>query len=140
MVSRVNTGVPFPGGAVNVPGYEQQSANTFFGPTSTSLISHQFSVDESPYYIKAFGLGDSGFIELVMVTKTPTTDYSEQMRLNGNAVHLTEMNNCLVIDIPGVYQLQLSGGLGSVICVGGPTSLSYWSWGLKAFALSTSGG
>lgn len=134
MVGRVNTGVPLPGGVLNAPGDERQSQNTFFNAQSISNLSHRFSVDESPYYIKAFGLGDVDSLSVLMVTDTPTGELTELFRLNGTFVGLLSTNNCLVIDIPGVYRLLLNTGLGTVTVVGGTTAMSYWSWGLRGFA------
>ena len=137
MPAAVNTGVPLQGGTVNAPGYEQQSANTFFTIADTSGISHSFSVDETPYYIKAFGLGNAALVSVLMITKTPTGELQEQLSLNGNPVGLIKFNNCLVLDIPGMYRLQLIGGGNNVTVVGGPTNLSYWSWGLRGYAEAT---
>lgn len=140
MVASVNTGVPFPGGTVNAPGQEQQSGNTFFNSGSTSVLSHAFSVDEVPYYIKAFGLGDASVVELLMITKTATGELQEQMRINGAFVGLLQTNNTLLIDMPGLYRLQISSqDLGVVTVVGGPTALSFFSWGLKAFGAAFTG-
>lgn len=134
MVAAVNTGVPFPGGVVNAPGQEQQSPNTFFNTLSTSNLSHIFSVDESPYYLKAFELDEGATIQVWMVTKgANNSDITQPMFLGGVEIKLTPENNCLVIDIPGRYQLNFTGSFGAMVCVGGLTALSYWSWGLKAY-------
>lgn len=140
MVSQVNTGVPFPGGAVNAPGQEQQSHNTFFDALSISTISHILEVSESPYYIKAFGLGDASVVSILMCTKTTTGELQEPLRINAAFVGLLKTNNVLVIDLPGIYRLQIEDSdLGVVTVVGGPTALSYWSWGLKAFGAAFTG-
>lgn len=138
MVSRVNTGAPFQGGTVNAPGQELQDQNTFFTTADTAGISQQcFVVDETPYYIKAFGLGDASVVSVLMITKTKTGEVQEQLSLNGNPVGLIKFNNMLVIDIPGMYRLQLVGGNNVVTVVGGYTNLSYWSWGLYGYATAT---
>jgi len=137
MVARVNTGVPFAGGALNAPGDERQSQNTFFTTADTGGISHVFSVDETPYYIKAFGLGDAALVAVLMVTNTNVGEVTEQLSLNGNPVGLIKFNNALVIDLPGVYRLQLVGGNNLVTVVGGPTNFSFWSWGLYGYATAT---
>ncbi len=141
MPAAVNTGVPLPGGTVNAPGQERQPQNTYFDSQSTSIISHTFSVDESPYYIKAFGLGDASFVQVLMCTNTRVGEIQEPMQINGAIVALIKGNNFLLIDFPGIYRLQiLEGDLGNVTVVGGPTALSYWSWGLKAFGAAVPDG
>ena len=132
MPAAVNTGVPLQGGTVNAPGYEQQSANTFFDSQSTSGISHLIDITEIPYYIKAFGLDDAGFVQVVKCTKTPTGELQEDLQLGGVFVALIKANTMLVIDIPGLYRLK-TASVGTVTVVGGPTNMSYNSFGLKAF-------
>ena len=134
MVTRVNTGVPVPGGALNAPGAERQKQNTLFSALSTSELSHRISVDESPVYIKAFGLANLETVEVMMVTDTDTGEVQDAMSVNGRPVALYNFGNFIVLDIPGIYRLLLSSsGLGRVIVVMGYTSLSYDSWGLKAY-------
>ena len=140
MVASVNTGVPMPGGVVDVAGQERQSANTFFTILDTGGLSHQFNVSEIPWYIKAFGLGDAALVQVVMCTNTNTGEVQEDMYVNGRAVGLIKHDNVLIIDIPGTYRLSLVGGNNTTTVVGGPTNFSYQSWGLKAFAMAPTGG
>lgn len=137
MVSAVNTGVPLPGGTVNSPGQEQQSANTFFDIHSTEAISHPFDVHESPVLISAYDLDtESGLIMVLKCTMTPNGEIMNILYLNGRGVGLVATNNTLLIDLPGRYRLQCinAGALGSFTVVGQLTALSYWSWGLVAYA------
>lgn len=141
MVSGVNTGVPLQGGTVNSPGQERQSANTYFDIGSTSNISHRFSVDESPYYLKAFNLTEFGSVIVLMCTDTPAGEIMQQMFVLQFPVALGQQANFLLIDFPGIYRLQIDdSSLGIATVVGGPTALSYWSWGLAAYGAAVQAG
>lgn len=131
-----NTGVPLAGGVVNSPGAQQQADNFFFGPLSTNTISHKFIVHESPYLISAYGLGDVSFVQVNKVYQQQgQTDLVVPLRINGRYVALIEGNEALLIDLPGVYNLQIQeSDLGIITVVGQPTALAYWSWGLAAYA------
>lgn len=138
MVSAVNTGVPSTGGRVNSPGYEQQGDFTYFGPTSDSVLSHLITVHEVPLLLLAFNLVGSDTVKVFIATQTATGITVSQLVLNTREVELSAQNNALLLDLPGVYRLQISGGsLGTATVVGQETNFSYASYGLAAYANSS---
>lgn len=135
MVASTNTGSLIGAGIVNGPGQERQSGNTYFNQFSTSLTSHLITVHELPIVIRAFNLGVSDEVFIWMVTSTSTGEVTTALNIKGKVVKLTHTNNCIVLDLSGQYKLNLSAvSPGMVTVVGHETSLSYWSYGLAAFA------
>lgn len=136
MPSSLNTGVPFAGGTVNSPGYEQQPQNILFGPASTSLVSHKFTVHESPILLRAYGLGTlTGPIYVQIVGEFSNSEVVDLFYINDTVVALTQTRNVLLIDLPGVYRLLSTAEvqLGAFIVTAQTTAMGYFSWGLAAY-------
>lgn len=135
MAVSFNTGVPLAGGTVNSPGSEQQSEWTFFDALSSSALSHSFTVHESPVLISGYGIPEDLNVYVIKVTKTKTGEIQEGLSINGRSVALNSLNNVILIDLPGMYRLQVfnSGEIGTFTVVGQQTAMGYWSWGLAAY-------
>lgn len=134
MPSSVITGIALNGGTVNGPGTEQ-SEGTYFNALSQSDISSVINISESPKLLRAYNLGESDFVEVLMVAFPGAVgELSEPLVLNGKAAKLTAQNNALLLDLSGFYRLRLSAESPlTVTVVGHDSSLSYWSYGLAAF-------
>src|SRR5674476_1285705 len=107
MVSAVNSGVPSPGGRVNSPGYERQGDFTYFDPASGSVLSHLITVHEVPLLLLAFNLVGLDTVQVFIVTQTATGITTAPLVLNARVVALSVQNNALLLDLPGVYRLEI---------------------------------
>jgi hypothetical protein len=135
MVASTNIGTIVGAGAVNPSGQEQQSDNTYFNQFSTSTTSHKLLVHQLPIVLRAFNLASGDTVNVMMSTETATGEVLTQLYVKGKQVQLTHTNNCLVLDLSGQYRLVLNAAVpGSVTVVGHETPISYWSYGLAAFA------
>lgn len=133
-MGKIATGIPLFSGPVDPQGTENQPYNTLFDANSTSLTSQKIDVADVPIVVKAFGL-TSQTIQVNMLSNTRLGPVTQALKLNSKLVQLSADNNALVIDMPGTYTFTLSAGLGTVTCVFCESAMSYWSYGLKAFAI-----
>lgn len=134
-MGKIATGIPLFSGQVDPQGTENQSYNTLFNARSTSTTSQKIDVADVPIVVKAFGLSGGETITVNMYSNTALGPVTTPLVLNSKTVQLSVNNTALVIDLPGSYTFTLSGGLGTVTCVFCESACSYWSFGLKAFAV-----
>jgi hypothetical protein len=80
-----------------------------FDSNSVSNTSPIFNVNKDPYYIEAYNLGNSDIVTVQMVTDSPGGPLSDAYKPFYGPKQLTNINNKLRIDYPGIYSLLYSG-------------------------------
>jgi hypothetical protein len=122
---------------VDTANTDNQSVNVLFNSRSASSTSHAIDVSETAVLVRAFGLTGGQTITVHMLGNDGITNVNEILVLHGKTIQLSVTNTALILDMPGRYVFVLSAGLGTVSCTCIETGISYWSWGLKAFAEAT---
>jgi hypothetical protein len=86
---------------------ESEPANTLFGPTSDSNVSHAVTIDDDPIVVRAFNLVDGDVVLVEMVDGEGAGRYFAPFCPNGMQACLTNYRNVLPIAIPGRYRFVL---------------------------------
>ena len=89
------------------PAGESDRANTLFGPTSDSNVSHTITVDDDPIVVRAFNLVDGDVVLVEMVDGEGAGRNFAPFCANGMQACLTNWRNVLPIAIPGRYRFIL---------------------------------
>ncbi len=136
-MGQIISGVPLFAQSVDTANTDNQSNNVIFNARSTSTTSHYIDVSETAILVRAFGLDTGQTITVNMVGNDGVANVTTPLKIHSKVIQLSPNNTALVIDLPGRYNFTLSAGLGTVSCMWIATGVSYWSWGLAAFANAT---
>lgn len=111
------------GAPTNVINAEQTSI-TYFGPSSSSQTSQEFTVDQFPFYFSAFNLGADDVITVEQVVSHGGTKLVSTYQPVYGPLAMDINRSKLVIEHPGRYQLVHSGSssLGTFTVIGAAAS------------------
>jgi hypothetical protein len=113
-------------GAPTNIGNSQQSQIILFGATSNSHTSAVFTVDQMPFYLSAFNLGNDDIITVQQVYGSGSGVEVGPFAPVHGAVQLSQNRTKVMVDYPGRYQLLHSGSsaLGTFTVTGFAASMT----------------
>lgn len=115
----------------------EQAAQTFFGPSSTSQTSQEFTVDQFPFSFAAYNLDSDDVITVQQIVSHGGTKLVSTYQPVFGPAQLDTNTSKLIIEHPGRYQLVHSGSssLGTFTVLGGLYSSTSSGFAQLALAL-----